>query len=622
MIFIRILGLCMLVLLILWITTMNTAATAESMTTYSALNPPPLTGQGTGSYLLSKSSIQESPQEVKENIYTVDSAGEHSQTEYDIKYHSKEKINCISPAVYNAKTFECDCFPGSEYNDIYGCVSKCTDYQGYSPDDNTCINICYGNDYYDDVSGLCIPCPIGTKNDGNNVCLPMKPCPPGQRYTKDSPMHCKTCPSGFIFNDAGVCVQHCETYETDRNGVGICDLKCPIQYQYWDNSLNQCMDCAPGEISNEVNRCVPSPFTCRAGETYATIAPYECVSTCKDYERWDDSVNGGNCIYKCNRNQRFSRATGSCIDCPFGEESDGKDGCIPIKVTPKPTPSCPAGFDLCSNYTQCDTICPYWRYNAEDDATNCEKICPLPNQFYDQLQVNIINGSWTYGNNGCADCPTGYLVNDNNECTWCDEAGGYSRRNPVDNRSNVLIQGDPCQMTCDREWEAWDNVTQSCERYCRKDGTSAEDIQDDKEVYFNRIIGDCDWCPTGYLNDKDANECTICDTANGYESVIDPLTKQPICQNKCKPWERWDKHAGVDRTGACIYHCEADDQLYDTVHDECRTCEDKHPNKFIVSTDKKTNTCQYMDKDPETINGTPRPRPKTSTIYKDEFTRG
>lgn len=625
MIFIRILGLCILILLILWVTAKKMNTTSESMTTYSSDNSAlnqigsgaSLGQQGTGSYLLSKSSIEESPQEVKENIYTVDSAGEHSLTEYDIKYHSKEKINCISPAVYNARTFECDCPPGSEYNDIYGCTSKCADYQGYNPEDHTCQNICnvYDNEYFDDVSQQCIRCPIGTKNDGNNVCLPLLPCPGNGKYI-DYSGHCSYCPSGQMFNDANVCVVHCQEYENERGN--LCEMKCPIQYQYWKDG--QCLDCPPGQISNEVNRCVPSTFQCRPGETYATAAPYGCVSQCKDYERWDGSVNGGNCIYKCEKNQRFSRVTESCIDCPFGEESDGKDGCVPIQVTPKPTPNCPAGFDLCyNNFTQCDTICPYWRYNAADDATNCEKLCPLDSQFYDKMLTNA-NGDWVQGNNGCADCPTGYLVNDNNECTWCDEPNGYSRRNPLDNRSNTLIQGDPCVTEC-KEWEGWNNVTQTCDRYCHWDGTTEEEKQNDREIFFNRTLGDCDWCPMGYLNDKTANECSICDVANGYESVVDPTTQQLICQTRCKPWERWDKHAGNDRKGACIYHCEADDQLFDTVHEECRTCEDKHPNKYIVSIDKKTNTCQYMDNDPPTVNGTPRAKPKTVKVYKDEFNK-
>ena len=595
MIFVRILGLCILVLLILW--AVVSSSKKESMVAASS------TG-GTGSYLLSKSSIEESPQEVKEHIYTVDSAGEHSSTEYDIKYHSKEKINCISPAVYNAHTFECDCSAGSEYNDIYGCTSKCTTYQSYQPATNTCTNLCdiSYNYYFDDVSAQsCAHCPIGTQNDGNNVCLPLLPCPGNGKYI-DYSNTCSYCPSGQIFNDQLQCVVHCQEYETERNGG--CQTTCPLQYQYWSNG--QCLDCPPGHVSNEVNRCVPSSFSCRPGETYATAAPYGCVSQCKDYERWDNSVNGGNCIYKCDKNQRFSRATGSCIDCPYGEESDGQDGCVPIQVTPKPTPNCPAGFDLCyNNFIQCDTICPYWRINAEDDATNCEKICPLDSQYYDNMTTDAM-GHWTRGNNGCADCPTGYLVNDNNECTWCDEPNGYSRRNALDNRSNTLIAGDPCITEC-KEWQGWNAVMQTCDRYCQ----DKDDPQNDKEIYFDRVLGDCAWCPTGYLTDPATNECSLCDTVNGYGIVNDPTTGQLICKNKCKDWQRWDNHAGPDRKGACVYHCEADDQLFDTIHEVCRTCEDKHPNKYIYGINKELNTCTYADKDPLAPDGTtPQPLPK------------
>jgi hypothetical protein len=611
MIFVRILGLCLLILLILWIASSTTTTTKESMVSSG--------GTGTGSYLLSKSSIEESPQEVKEHIYTVDSAGEHSSTEYDIKYHSKEKINCISPAVYNEHTFACDCSAGSEYNDIYGCTSKCTTYQSYNPTNNTCSNLCdiSYNYYFDDVSAqACAHCPIGTQNDGNNVCIPLLPCTGNGRYI-DYSNKCNYCPSGQIFNDANVCVVHCQDYETERNGR--CEATCPIQYQQWVSGTGggtgggQCVDCPPGQITNEVNRCVPSTVQCRPGEMYSTAAPYGCVSQCKDYERWDNSVNGGNCIYKCDKNQRFSRETGSCIDCPFGQESDGQDGCVPITVTPKPTPNCPAGFDLCyNNFTQCDTICPYWRYNAEDDATNCEKICPLERQFYDKMTTDA-QGHWIQGNNGCADCPTGYLVNDKNECTWCDESNGYSRRNASDNRSNVIIQGDPCLTEC-KEWEGWNAVAQTCDRYCHVDGTLPDNIQDDNEIFFDRTLGDCAWCPTGYLNNKATNECSICDTTNGYVSTNDPITGKLVCKNRCEEWQRWDNHAGKDRKGACVYRCEADDQLFDTIHESCRTCEDKHPNKFIFSIDKVTNTCKYTDNDPVAVTGTPKATPMGTPI--------
>ena len=107
--------LLFLVLLIVltWISIARPKMTQESMS------------DGSGSYVLSHVQAKSSPKESWEKLDTVGSAGQYSTSLYDLKIHSREKIDCIAPGVYNRDTFECDCPEGYDYSAVYGCISKC-----------------------------------------------------------------------------------------------------------------------------------------------------------------------------------------------------------------------------------------------------------------------------------------------------------------------------------------------------------------------------------------------------------------------------------------------------------------------------------------------------------------
>jgi len=496
-----------------------------------------------GSYVMSKVSAGDTPREIWEKVETVGSDGQFASALYDVKIHSREKISCMAPATYNSYTFECDCPEGSDYSDVYGCISKCDFYQKYTADG--CVNRCDVSNqfFYDAVLDACLQCPVGTYNDGNNTCLPLPACPGDGQYV-DHSGRCSFCPSGQVFNDQGVCVAACAPHQQWVTGPtgGQCMPRCPIQYQYWKagDAGGSCVDCPPGQVADAQNRCVPSKMTCRPGESYGS--GYRCTSVCLEYERWDASF--ANCVPKCGVIQYYNSDTRGCAMCPMGQISDDKNGCAPPPVEPVPTPNCPVGFTLNAAATACDTVCPYWRYNADDDPTMCELICPVKTQYYD-LAVN----------NGCTDCPVGYIADANNACTLCDSDNGYFMVNGV------------CAFECP-SYKRWNAVTDVCDYNCP-----------DNNTYYVEGKG-CQYCPKGYLVDQ-KNGCNLCDTDNGYTGSGGPGG----CKFQCGYWQRWDNVAQQ-----CVNHCPFN-HYYDKTTDTCTTCQDVHPLNYILGFNSETNTC-------------------------------
>jgi hypothetical protein len=536
--------LLFLVLLIVltWISIARLKMTQESMS------------DGSGSYVLSHVQAKSSPKESWEKVDTVGSAGQYSTALYDLKIHSREKIDCIAPGVYNRDTFECDCPEGYDYSAVYGCISKCQPFQKYVPytdgrGGGYCVNICNPdsldasqNTYYDAVQDACLKCSFDTYNDGNNNCIPRAACPSGTRYVDDSG-ECKKCLTGQVFNDHNECVVACPSYQLMRNGV--CEPRCPLQYQYWSDGgsggVPSCMNCPTGYVANALNQCVPSSVTCRPGEHYD--ATHTCVSVCLDHEKWNAEL--GNCIPKCSDTQRYDAKLNGCVYCPIGQHANGANGCAAPPVTPVPTPSCPAGFKLDSTFTACDTVCPYWRYNAEDDPTVCELLCPINTQYYEK-DVN----------NGCVNCPVGYIADPNNQCTMCDTDNGY-----------IMDAMGRCTFEC-QSYQTWNAVTDVCDYNCP-----------DNNTYYVEGKG-CQYCPEGYLVNQ-TNQCSLCDTDKGYVASGDK------CVQQCLPWQRWDnKHK------KCVYHCQSESQVYDLENEVCVTCQQLHDNHYILGTNRNTNQCQ------------------------------
>lgn len=528
------------------------------------------------SYIASQSEIKDSPKELMEKIKTVDSGGAYNETNFGISIKSMPKKDCILPATYNNDTFSCDCPLGSDYIEMYGCKSKCPDWKQYQTD-GTCTDHCdYRSNPHQYWNGSsCTDCPVGTKNDGNNHCIPMNPCPDAMGYTDTSPYTC-------------VSSNSCQPYEMSVDGR--CYTKCNKEYEIYDVNAGSCVSCykagtnyTASQINDGSNNCTAGTYTCKKGE-HIDPATGVCVSQCLNYQKFVgfETIAGSCgsskaiCVAKCADNQYYDSYLADCRYCPVGQTSDGKNGCEPVKITPIPTPHCTAGFQLNSDNTRCESRCDYWRYNDDVDPTYCDLLCPSTTQFYDLTlgeddQKNKIN-------NGCADCPMGWATDNSNQCTICDYEGGYT------------MKGTECVPSC-QYWQDWDQKTNVCDYRC----------PDHRQYYIDGK--GCAYCPVGYLTAPDlSNNCKSkpktttdkndnCDNEKGYVANGLDTNGNFKCVFQCSPWQYWDNTLQVP---GCVNHCTvAPNFYYDASHDMCVTCQDMYPAipSSQLSFDAANNKC-------------------------------
>jgi len=521
------------------------------------------------SYVATQSEIKDTPKELMERIKTVDSRGAYNETNFGISIKSMPKKDCILPATYNQDTFSCDCPLGSDYIEMYGCKTKCPHWKQYNTD-GTCTDYCdistHPHQYWNGSS--CTDCPIGTKNDGNNHCIPLNPCPNAMDYTTESPYKC-------------VSSNSCQPYEMSVEGQ--CYTKCPVEHEIYDVISGSCVSCykagtnyTVNQINDGSNNCTTGTYTCKKGEHIDPITGV-CVSQCLDYQKFVgfETIAGSCgstkaiCVEKCATNQYYDSYLADCRYCPVGQTSNGKNGCVPVQVTPIPTPNCTAGFQLNSDNTRCESKCDYWRYNDDVDPTYCDLLCPAATQFYDLTLGTDLQGNKI--NNGCADCPVGWATDNDNKCTICDDAGGYVKR------------GTECIPSC-HDWQKWDEEHHICDYLC----------PDHRQYYINGK--GCAYCEVGYLTVPDlSNNCKStqdnCDNEKGYFAKGQDKNGYTKCENACSPWQYWDNTLLTPR---CVNHCTVKPDLYyDVSLDMCVKCEDLYPAipSSQLTFDAENNKC-------------------------------
>ena len=582
----RNIGLCILILFIGCILLFHKQNNYDDKnTTFTYKMSERFTGKN-DSYIITEAEIKDTPREFYEKVKSVNSDGTYDVAKYDVKIKSKHKIDCISPASYNKNTFSCDCPSGFDYQDSYGCISKCPTWKKTNSD-GTCTDHCnyFANPYQFWNGSTCTDCPMGFKNDGNNNCIPMNECPMNMKYTKESPHTCVAIitptPTPFV----------CKPYEFANSGV--CYPKCPIETEVYDTAAGVCKSCnilKPNEasrtrnyINDGSNNCVPST-SCHIGEKIDPVSGL-CVPVCAhDWQKYVEleTVAGVcssakyNCIPKCDSKQYYDDGTSNgtdqapgpyaeCRYCPIGKMSDGNNNCIEIPKTPAPIPQCTAGYQLNSDTNVCESKCDPWRFNDESDPTYCDLICPSIYQFYDLTLGTDPHGHTI--NNGCADCPVGYIVDDKNTCSLCDAANGYE------------MKDGKCVAEC-KAWQTWDKAHNICNYNCP-----------DIRQFYKTGVG-CQYCPVGNLTAPDLNnDCRSkndnCDNERGYFSNGTNTSSGYVdCKFKCGYWQNWDNTLPIP---GCVNKC-LSGLLYDTSNDMCVTCHDKYPTSNTVF-HPETNTC-------------------------------
>ena len=295
---------------------------------------------------------------------------------------------CPSGMKYVNNTGIClPCPSGKKYDDTTNCVNKCFDYQNLNADGTCSLTCPLRNQRWDPHTKHCVNCPAGYVADGHNNCVPAPTCSPG--LILDSNNNC-----------VAKCTMYWERYDKTTNS---CVQICLANQQYKNGS---CMDCPNGGRSDGNNGCLPGPttppMTCPTGYN---LVNNKCESYCPIWEK-NNLINTSICDPICYRNtQYFNTTTHSCLSCPQGQISDGKNGCIPAP-TPAPTPLvCTPGYALNSSSTACNSICPPWRQNNLQNPSQCDLRCPISTHtYYDTTKFK------------CMDCPNGGTADNNNKC--------------------------------------------------------------------------------------------------------------------------------------------------------------------------------------------------------------
>jgi hypothetical protein len=283
------------------------------------------------------------------------------------------------------------CPYGQTMDASFQCHDICQSYQKYD-EDGTCALKCPNPNQYSDPWYGCINCPLGYLVDGSNVCQPRPPCPEGQ----------------FLDNAGIHCVSECAIYDRYDKTTGTCVPICGGLTPFYDHLAFECVPCPDGEIfSGSYNKCIPGPTppppTCGPGYV---LSNGQCKSICPDW-RVNDRTNPGTCNLLCpSRTQYFDDVISyGCLDCPSGYTVDANNTCQPPAPTTPPPFSCTGGYALNTHTNMCESVCSPWRTNDPDNPMGCKLICPLSTQRYDTTVQD------------CVDCPYGWSVDNNNECT-------------------------------------------------------------------------------------------------------------------------------------------------------------------------------------------------------------
>jgi hypothetical protein len=272
----------------------------------------------------------------------------------------------------------------------YDCLDICPQHKDYNQDGSCTLKCPLQNQYSDPLYG-CINCPVGYLVNDNNQCQPRPPCPAGQ----------------FLDNAGIHCVSECAVYDRYDPTTDTCTPICTSSTNpIYDPVSKSCVPCGNNQVySGSYNKCIPAPTLpppkCDPG---FTLVNGSCQSICPDWLT-NDTTDPYKCVPRCDNTQYYDdKLTFSCVDCPDGYTVDKFNECtVPIPA-PSP-PVCSPGFTL-DTQNKCQSICPPWRTNDKNDPTSCILLCTSPTQFYD-LDSNY----------GCSNCPPGYGVDNNNECT-------------------------------------------------------------------------------------------------------------------------------------------------------------------------------------------------------------
>ena len=408
---------------------------------------------------------------------------------------------CPSDKKYTDNTGNClPCPSGKKYDDGINCVNICLDYQSLNTD-GTCSLTCPLRTQRWDPINNCVNCPAGYIADGHNNCVPAPTCPPGQ--VSDSNNNC-----------VAKCTVDWEHYDATTNS---CVQTC-MANQYYNTTTNSCTDCPNGGRSDGNNGCLPGPttppLTCPAGYN---LINNKCESYCPIWEK-NNVLHPNMCDPICNRNtQYFNQTTYKCMDCPTGQISDGNNGCV-LAPTPAPTPLvCTPGYAPNSSGTACNSICPPWRKNNQQNPSQCDLICPTStNTYYDTTQFT------------CMTCPNGETADTIACVVSTTTAPAPATKIPI---NQPIPTAKSIDCPCDR-----DSDTDTCP--CCPDGTIRSGVEckwdsdyldvisfnysaQEEKIYIQYNVQGFTYIGTRILNKSD----------NTFVNSIKPLTGSPLLIN-------------------------------------------------------------------------------------------
>ncbi|CDW88877.1 zinc finger lsd1 subclass family protein [Stylonychia lemnae] len=519
---------------------------------------------------------------------------------------------CAKGQWFNDVTLQCqqcptDCLTCQQgiKNGTVVCTS-CTNQTELNSNTSLCQDRCnYSSNFYQFSSKTCVKCPDGKYPDiSSQVCSNCPNYCPTCSWNKKVPqVECDTCTNESYYD---------KSYKR-------CRVNCN-ETSYFNYFYGQCIDCGKGKFLNITSStCQVCPANCTSCIYSKSSKRVEC-----------DSCNGTNvidystkrCRKQCPASQYYEWANDTCRNCSSGTY---------INKTTQTCNSCPSGCKAClynetSLRVECSTCDTFKVIDA--DRKQCRPQCYNGQNYY-----------WDVGQ--CRYCPPFFLQNSQTkkceECPFgCVDCFPFKSGKYCTNCDTDMILSFPewkCKLKCENE-TVFSYETNKCERcpagqyydsfYNGCKACTSNCLSCSKAFWYSSQP-DCSLCKTGYVLDKDKQQCkpvcpanyqyswansscVPCGSGKYYNSTSQSCQ---ICSSECKECIMDSNLNKVNCTscisgildstyGKCRPNCDIN-SYYDWTSSSCQQCPSAKFYENVTQTCQNCpDNCSACKKNPET----------------------
>jgi len=425
--------------------------------------------------------------------------------------------------------------------------------------------------------------------------------------TCSSATNCSVCFTNLLIQN-GNCVSECSSgyYPSGNNCLpclesncsscpsNLCET-CNSGYALKDNNCYQVGSCPTGFYAgpDPMNSFITKCLACNNKCATCTWRESNNCSSCK----FGFFLDGTTCYSTCPNGKYGDLTDSLCKICGQSECSTctSADICTSCAASffllnSRCVSECGEGYKENSTTGICDSCNVNKCKDCDADITKC---------------TTCFDGYLLLGDNQCVQpCPTGFYLDENNDCVACDTTSG----NPW------------CKPPCaDGNYPDFSkNECETCKDECSKCTSATVCTECKASNYFIADKNDCvTTCPTGYLNDDTTSpiSCKKCDTgcvecSTTYDNCtrcekdfyyVPPHVGQPLgkCYEVCLDGSYFDR--GTYTCTDCLSNCKECDST--AICYECKNnfflqsnateCKDSCPfGSFVNTTSRKCESCE------------------------------